>query len=307
MKKTLFLMIVLFGYCSWLTGGTGESGSRMDGFQTRVLSIDLIRSDESFANVYAGTSFLETVGEGSGSIAGALKGQKPTVGTYVGIALTLSDYKIKTKLVIDGIPYYTREENVSEGDDWNLSENESDYGYTTVVRSAPETMTVRFPTPLNVVSESPVDLVWALQRSGTVRYEGTEIGDITWAGEEDIIRALLPAEPSRWIKFDLKTTDGKSNTLSILLDGEGEVLGGFCYRPDNKAINGSWLSNAELSTADNGLSGAFVLTFVNADDASPIIVEGSYSCGYHQYTITSVEPDVDDLNTTQQSGLVCRP
>ncbi|MEJ2468014.1 MAG: hypothetical protein P8Y51_02895 [Campylobacterales bacterium] len=282
---------------------TNEDGTRMESYQIKVLSIDLMQKDQN-VTVYSGTAFLESVGEGNGTIAGTLNGQKPTIGIYEGIALTLSDYRIKTKVVIDDTAYYTREENVSEGDAWNLSENESDYGYTTVTRSTPETVKVWFPTPLSVESEFPVELFWALLRSGTVRYEGTGVGEITWVGEDDIINALLPKEPSKWIRFDLKTTDGKFNTLSILLDGEGRVLGGFCYRPETKAINGSWLSDASLNV-DN----SFTLTFVDGDDASQSIeVNGSYDCINGKYTISSVEPAIENLDTDQQlSGLVCRP
>jgi hypothetical protein len=284
---------------------TKEGESRMDGFQVKVLSIDLIQDDKN-VTVYSGEAFLETVGEGSGSVAGSLDGEKPMTGTYKGITLTLSDYKIKAKIVIDGIPYYTREENVSEGDVWNLSESESDYGYTTVARSVPETMTVHFPapSPLNIVSESPVELFWALQRSGTVQYEGTGSDDVTWAGEEDIIQAFTSAALSEWITFDLKTTDGKFNTLSILLDEVGRAVGGFCYRPDNRAINGSWLADAVF-----GADYAFTLTFADADDASKSIdVNGSYDCVNGKYTITSVEPDIENLDTAlQETGLACRP
>ena len=140
-----------------------------------------------------------------------------------------------------------------------------------------------------------------------MQFDGTGSSDITWAQEENVIRAILPSAPSKWVKFDLKTTDGKSNTLSILLDGNGKILGGFCYRPENSAINGSWLSEGTLTSADNGVSGAFSLTYIDADDATPIVVDGSYSCVYHQYTITSVSPPVANMDGETLQDIVCRP
>jgi hypothetical protein len=306
MRIIILILLALFGYPFLLIGGTGEEGSRMDGFQVKVTSIDLIRSDDTVVNVYTGTSFLETVGAENGSIAGALSGHKPLTGSYKGIKLTTTDFRIKTALVISGTTYYTQTETLNEGDVWNLSSSESDYGFTTV-QKAPESSTFTFPQPLIVESDKPVDLIWALQRNGVVQFDGTGSSDITWAQEENVIRAILPSAPSKWVKFDLKTTDGKSNTLSILLDGNGKILGGFCYRPENSAINGSWLSEGTLTSADNGVSGAFSLTYIDADDATPIVVDGSYSCVYHQYTITSVSPPVANMDGETLQDIVCRP
>ncbi len=292
-----------------LHAGTGEVGSKMDSFQFKVTSIDLIEPDDSPENVYSGDTFLETSGDGSTSIVGAMNGTFPPEGDYKGVIVTGTGFKIKLMLVIEGITYYTIDETINQGDTWNLSTNIADYGYTVI--NAGEAMDIKtiFSTPLTVTSGQPVNLGWVLQRGESINFDGDIESGITWAQQVDLVRAFTPDTPTKYVQFDLKTTTGKTNTLTILLDDSGQSLGGFSHRHDIYAMNGSFMSAGTLSTSDSGTTGTFVLTFPDSDnDSNPdIIVEGQYDCTSGQYSISDVTPTVENLDTSSLTGLICKP
>jgi len=135
------------------------------------------------------------------------------------------------------------------------------------------------------------------------------VNGITWAQQTDLVRAFTPETPTKYVQFDLKTTTGATNTLTLLLADNGESLGGFSYRHPTYAMNGSFMSEGNLTTSDNGLTGTFVLTFPDSNNnGSPdIIVSGQYNCTLGQYLISDVSPTIADLNTSFQTDLICKP
>lgn len=277
--------------------GTGDSGSSMEGFKVRVEKLELKKSDSTYVTVYSGNEYLETIGTGSGSFAGILNGTMPDTGTYTGYRLTTNAFKIKLKIVSGATTYYTTNQSISQGSVWTLSTSSASYDYITITQGTSETITGDFPTSLSVTANNDVNLVWALKRSGAVLWEGTDLNNVTWAAEGDIVRAILPNTPSKLIQFNLTTTGPSlSNTISTLLDSSGSLLGGFCYRPTNKAINGGFLKSGSLSAVSNsGNTATFNVSFADGDNNNNYYqITGSYDCGastsgtYSSLSVTGV-------------------
>lgn len=262
--------------------GAGGSGSAMEGFKVKVEKLELKKNDSTYVTVYSGSEYLETVGNGAGTFAGALNGTMPDTGTYTGYRLTTNGFRIKLKIVSGSTTYYTTSQTIPQGSVWPLSTSSASYDYITITQSTSETMTITgdFPTSLSVTANNDINLVWALKRNGIVSWEGSDLSNVTWAAEEDIVRAILPNKPSKLIQFSL-TASALSNTISMLLDSSGNLIGGFCHRPTNKAINGSFMKGGSLSAVSNGGNTAtFDVSFSDGDNNNDYYqITGNYNCG----------------------------
>jgi len=309
MKIWKILVSALMAVSGSLQAGTGEAGSTMESFQLRVLSIDLIGADDGRYNVYSGSSYLETAGNGSNTVVSALGGTFPADGEYKGMVITADSFKIKTKLLIDGVAYYSIGENIVQGDVWHLSSSAAEYAATVIATDGAMQIETYFSNPMTVSAGNPVELGWVLQRSDSVNYDGNLSDGITWVQQDDIVRAFTPAIPDKYVQFDLKTSNGEINTLTLLLNTGGELLGGFSCRRDPYAVNASFMSAGTLTTADGGASGTFSLTFPDSDDSSQpdIVVSGQYNCVLGRYMISGVTPEVPGLDTAFSVDLTCKP
>lgn len=261
-------------------GGTGDSGSSMEGFQVKVEKLELKKSDSTYVTVYSGNEYLETVGTAIGTFAGVLSGIMPDAGTYTGLRLTTNAFKIKVKIVSGGTTYYTTSQTVSQGSVWTLSTSLTSYDYITVTQPTSETKTMDFPTQLTVTATNDVNLIWSLEKNGVVSWDGDLPNAVTWAAEEKIVAAFLPSVPSKRVQFTL-TASPLSNTITLLLDGSGNLLGGYCHRPTDKAINGNFMKSGSLSAVSNsGNTATFDVSFLNGDDdQSYYQITGDYNCG----------------------------
>ncbi|MBI3813386.1 MAG: fibronectin type III domain-containing protein [Nitrospinae bacterium] len=277
-----------------LMAGTGATGSSMDGFKVKVDKIELMKNDNTWVTVYSGSEYLETVGTAANSIAGVLNGSMPPAGIYTSVKPTISNFKIKVKIVspTDGKTYYTTAQTVVYGSTtpWTLSTSSASYDYITITSvDVGNTNTTTFPTPLTVTGNSSVNLVWANEGSGIVTYNSYSIDGlpdaVTWASEPSLVTATLPGMPSKQIRFDLtasRTTTpfSRSNTITFLLDSSGNLLGGTCYRPAQEFINGFFLKSGSLSNvSNNGNTATFDVSFWEGMNRGYYQITGSYDCG----------------------------
>jgi len=267
MKKILLSILLIAG--SSLSGnsssGIGEAGSKVDSLQVNA-KIELIKTDDTTVTVLDGNEFLElkTDGDTTG-VAEALEANRPPNGTYKGIILTVTKFKHKLKIVSGATTYYTTNKEVPNGKSWDLSTDEKDYGYTTELAVNGKTVTtVTFPKPLVLTAGQDANLVFVNQFDPSVLYqtEGT-IETLHWAGQIRKMTGVLPAQPTQSIVFDINYTDGTNNldnTVTAFLDDQGNLIGAHMMRPDNQALNGSFLLGG--SKTDND----YTFRFQNGDD-----------------------------------------
>lgn len=281
---------------------SGATGSSMDGFKVKVDRVELTTdTGNTWVTVYSGNEYLEAVGTGANAIAGTLNGTMPSAGIYTGLKFTFSNFKIKVKIVSGGTTYYTTTQTVPYNGSvpWTLATSSLSYDYITIT-STGNSETTDFPTPLTVTANSDVNLVCVNERNGIVTCDGTLPNAVTWAEEEDLVRAWLPGMPSKEIQFNLTSSFNStplSNTITFLLDGSGNLLGGFCHRPANKAINGSVLKSGSLSNVSNGGNTAtFNVSFWDGDGPAYFEITGSYNCG------TSTSGTYSSLTVTGQNS-----
>ncbi len=258
----------------------------------------------TYVSVYTGNSYLETVGTGAGTIVGELQGALPPNGTYTGLRMTLLGVRCKLTIIDGGTTYYTTAQTIGMGDVWPMSTSLAEYDYLTIDYAGPGTMAADFVTPMTVDGTADADLVWVLERNGIVGWEGADIDNITWAGEEDLVLVFAPAEPAMWMRFTLEAEDAVGlpleNTITLLLDASENLLGGFCHRPQNKAINADWMISGTLSNAANGgFTADFTASFAEGGYPAGVSFDmaGSYDCpgGTGIYTLAG---DVTPVNTT---------
>ncbi len=264
---------------------TGDTGSSMEGFLVKVEKLELKKSDGTYVTVYSGNEYLETVGTGAGTFAGVVSGIMPNDGTYTGVKLTSSatdSFKVKVKIVSGTTTYFTTKTTAAKGVPWSFSTSSANYDYITATPTSSPILEMDFPTPLTVTSNNNVDIIWELERNGIVSFDGSLPNSVTWAAEEDIVRAILPKVPSKRIQFNL-TAGSRSNTITLLLDGNGNLLGGFCHRPgswDIWDINGSFMKGGSLSTVSNsGNTATFDVSFLDGQSNGYYQITGSYNCG----------------------------
>lgn len=322
MKQILFIALFIVSITLSLStetvfAGTGEAGSSMAGFQVLITKLELKKADDTYETVYTGSDYLETVGTGAGTFAGELAATLPPAGTYVGFRVTYSGFKIKVKIVDGGIDYYTTAQSITEGENWPLSTDVADYDYVTIASLSSTGFEALFPTDLVISGTDSETFIWALQRSGVVIYDGTMPNGVTWAEEGDLVVAILPGVPAKAVQFNLVITKGgspdRSNTITLLYDSIGNLLGGFSFRPSDKAINGAFLSTGSVTGVTNNGNGAtFDMSFLDGDNTGTTYqVTGSYDCGtgtngpYSSLTVTDNTPsDGWDYNFLISDGYV---
>ncbi|MEK7309757.1 MAG: hypothetical protein AAB038_02975 [Planctomycetota bacterium] len=281
---------------------SGDPGSSVDSFRVKINSVELQKDDASTATVYSGITYLETVGT-TDEIAGILNGSMPPIGVYTGVTMTVGGFMIKAKIISGATTYYTTNQTIGyeSGISWTLSTSLAAYDHITIT-STGFTMFTEFPSPLTVTGSSSVNLVWASELNGIVTCDGFLPNDVTWVNEEEVIRATLPCMPSTQIQFPLtalsSTASAMSNTITFLLDSSGNLLGGFCHRPANKAINGSDLKSGSLSNvSNNGNTATFDVSFWDGNGTGWYRITGSYDCG------TGTSGTYSSLTVTAQGGV----
>lgn len=275
--------------------GVGDAGSSMEGFKVKIDKVELTTdTGATWVTVYSGGEYLETVGTGTNSIAGALAGSMPGPGVYNGSKLTVSNFKIKVKIVSGATSYYSTAQTLDgvgplttqSTTPWTLSISSTAYDYVTISTTSGSIVT-EFPTPLTVTGNSDVNLVWAFERCGVVTYNGLLPGSITSAQEEDLIHGILPAMPSKQIQLaltapaDIPTPHpALSNTITLLLNDSGNLLGGYCYSPSDRALDAADLKSGSLSNVSNGGNTAtFDVSFWTGPATGYFQFTGSYDCG----------------------------
>jgi len=275
----------------------GDTGSSMEGYKVKVDKLELTTdAGATWVTVYSGNEYLETVGTGTDSVAGALTGTMPSPGIYTGCKLTISNSKVKVKIVSGATTYYTTAqtvESVSPGTlesttPWPLSTSSADYDYITISSTGDSTIT-DFPTPLTITGNSDVNIVWACERCGIVTYNGTLPDNVISSNEEDIVHGILPAMPSKQIKLALTAPadpahmppyPALSNTITLLLDDSGNLLGGYCYSPSDRALDAADLKGGSLSNVSNGgNTAAFDVSFWGWPEPAYFRFTGNYDCG----------------------------
>ena len=304
MKKIL-LALLFIG--SSLFSAVGDAGSERVSFQA-MIKVELIKDDNSTVTILDGTKFIElkTTGNSTG-LGASLEAVRPENGTYKGVKYTVTKFKHKLKIVSGATTYYTTEKEVANHASWDLSQNESDYGYTTTLTpTGGYVTTVTFPKPLVLESGSGASLVFVNQYlPNNVRFETNgNIESSTWIDETTKATAILPAMPTQSIVFDVNykkaSNPDLTNTITVFLDKNGDLIGAYQMRPDtNKALNGSFLLGG-TKTNDR-----YTLKFQNGNDSHDGIDGDDYydvnvtlNCTNSTYSSLGVNEIVDGANPT---------
>jgi hypothetical protein len=216
--------------------------------------------------------------------------------------------KIKSTIVLGGISYYTTTQNRTDQEIWLMSTQPADYGFVTITTSYPTE--TEFPTPLVVANDQDVNIIWAVQATSNVLYEtsdgSADPAKINWAGREGVFSALLPNIPARIVQIPYSVTlvDSSvvSNTITLFLDSAGNLIGGDCNRPSNKAINCSFLKAGSLSNVQNGGAAAsFSVTHWDGDNTGDYTVTGSYDCANSTFSSLAIT-DTGTVSYSYDSG-----
>jgi len=273
--KKILLTLLFIG--SSLFAGIGEAGSERVSFQA-MIKVELIKDDNSTVTILDGKKFIELKTDGNTTGLGAsLDAVRPADGTYIGVKYTVTKFKHKLKIVSGATTYYTTEKEVANGASWNLSQNESNYGYTTTLAPAGGYVTtVTFPKALVLASGSDSSLVFINKYMSKVSYEtNSNIESSTWIDEITQATSFLPTMPTKSIVFDVNYTKASNpdltNTITVFLDKDSDLIGAYQMRPNsNKALNGSFLLGG-VKTNDT-----YILKFQNGDDSNDGINGNDY-------------------------------
>jgi hypothetical protein len=281
MKKIL-LAILFIG--SSLFGAIGDAGSERVSFQA-MIKVELIKEDNSTVTILDGTKFIELKTDGNSSGLGAsLEAVRPANGTYKGVKYTVTKFKHKLKIVSGNTTYYTTDKEVENGASWDLSTDENNYGYTTTLApSGGYITTVTFPKPLVLEKGSDASLVWVNQYlPNNINYETNgNIENSKWIDETQKARGFLTAMPTKTIEFDIIYTKSSennlTNTITVFLDKDNDLLGAFSMRPDtDKALNSSSLTSGSKVNND------YTFRFSNGNDSD----DGTDGDDYYDLNIT---------------------
>ena len=253
--KKIFLAIFLIG--SSLLAQVGEEGSKVESEEIK-LEVKLIKDDNTTVTVLDGSQYLKLNGqsETNTSIGQALEGTKPPSGTYTHIQWTPKGFRTKAKVKIGGIFYYTKDITVPEDDTtpWQVTNDESQYGKT-IIESGGEgsvtaTVTVKFPQPLVVTNDKPVELYTIVKFGNDVQYDSNDgsIENIRNIGKEMtnfLFTSTAPAKRAYFVLEYLKDGTTYKNGISLFFDKNDNLIGAY--------------SSEGADGADAAMHGGFVL------------------------------------------------
>ena len=285
--------------------GTGETGSKQDLFAVGITKFELKNSTGSYVTVYENNSgsYLNTVGSGTTSLAGTLAGIMPPDGNYTGFRMTYTSFKRQVTLVIGGTTYYTVTQEINQSDSIAMSTDSNEYGVvTTAIAANEQTWESEFGHTLTVSQGNDVHIVWVMKRNGLIQYETDGNDNFTWIGESEIVRSFLPEVPSKLVTLELTADVGTyANTVSILLNANGEYLGSHCFRPDNKMINCSNSVSGVITDLGNGIN-SFNLVFQDGSQTGDYNITGNYNCTNAAFGNLSIDTSLTIQGTPDTSG-----
>ncbi len=289
MKYLLLIVSLLFSTLSY--SGEGESGSQVESFKV-LLDVELKNSAGNWISLYSGNEYLETVGTGTGTVS-SITMTKPYNDTYTDLRLTLKGSQRKVKVVIGGITYYTQNQTITvEQTPYVMSTNLSDYGVVTKTGFS-FVNELSFPTPLVVTSDQDINIVWIEKATDVVIFDGIDIQNTGWIGRDTLYRAFLSNIPKKSIQIPITYTQTNANVLenaaTFFLDNAGNLIGGDCARPNNRAINCSMLKTGSLSnTQNNGTSGSFSLEYWDGDSNGYFTMTANYDCSTNSFSSLNI-------------------
>jgi hypothetical protein len=254
MKKIL-LAILFIG--NSLFGAVGEDGSKVE-FEEMKMILKLIKDDNTTVTILDGSKYLRLNGqsETQTSIGQALEGVKPPSGTYTHIQWTPNGFRVKSKVKIGGVFYYTQNVEVPEDDTtpWQVTTDESKYDATTITTGAvTATVTVKFPTPLVIADNKAVELYAITKFGSDVQYSSTDgsIDKIRQVEKEMtnfLFTSTAPAKKAYFVLEYLKDSVTYKNGISLFFDENDKLIGAY--------------SSEGVDGADGAMHGGFVLEAV---------------------------------------------
>jgi len=291
----LFLIITgLFGIGS--TGGYGEAGSKVESFQVKV-KLDLIKDDNTTVNIYNGDDFIEVKADGNSSaIADMLSATMPPNGKYRGIKITTIEFKKKAKIKVGGVMYYTKNINIPNGQEWNLTTDETQYGYTTTSAAqggGQEVMSIIFPKILNITGSDTTLYYVNRYKPDSIKYETeSDVEHSHWIGDTEVVNTFMPSKPEKEMTFEIEYSktgeENLTNKVTIYLDENGDLTGAHMMRPRPQALNGSFMIGGEKSGNE------YKLNFRNGDDYN----DGVDGDDYYEVKVSL------DCNSSHYSDLI---
>ena len=324
------IQLYMFSLCSvFAFAGTntfaeiGEAGSETEE-RAVLVDLELKNSQGEWVKLYTGSEYLEVIGSGPGTVAGTTEITKPAAGTYTHSRLTLRGERVKAKIVIGGTSYYTTEEtkkrneqNNQNAETFTLTTNENEYGAITVDDLFYQDE-FELLSPLDVSIDKDFTLVWVLKADAGVKYENTSgeevsASNISFISRRNEMKAIVFEDPYRLIHIPLLYQSNSGdllNTATLIINREGNLIGGDCVRADNKAINCGFIVSGSLQDVeDNGASATFSVTYSDSDgNGGQYTISGSYDCGSDSFgslnvvETGSVSASYDNSHTLQTTG-----
>ena len=255
MKKIL-LALLFMG--SSLFAQVGEEGSKVESEEIK-LEVKLIKDDNTSITILDGTKYLRLNGqsETNTSIGQALEGTKPPAGTYTHIQWTPKGFRTKAKVKIDDIFYYTQNITVPEDDTtpWQVTDDKSKYGKTIIESggngtvTATATVTVKFPQPLIVTDDKPVELYTIVKFGNDVQYGSSDgsIENIRDIGKEMtnfLFTSTAPAKKAYFVLEYLKGGTTYKNGISLFFDKNDNLIGAYSSEGADGAMHGGFVLKA---------------------------------------------------------------
>ena len=254
MKKTL-LALLFMG--SSLFAQVGEAGSKVESEEIK-LDIKLIKDDNTSVTILDGTKYLKLNGQSKTetSIGQALEGTKPPAGTYTHIQWTPKGFRKQAKVVIGGTTYYTKNITVPEDDTtpWQVTTDINDYGKTVIesggAGSVTATVKVKFPQPLIVTNNKPVELYTIVKFGNDIQYDSNDSStqNIRNIGKEMtsfLFTSTAPVKKAYFVLEYVKNNTTYKNGISLFFDKDNKLIGAY--------------SSEGADGADGAMHGGFVL------------------------------------------------
>ena len=292
---------------------TGDVGSKMESMQWKM-KLQLVKEDNTKVTILDGTKYLEMKSGKLGSAFGAaLSGTKPSAGTYKGLHIERYGIKQKGKIVVGAETYYTVDGLVAEGNSYNLTTDESQYG-TLEKDTTGFNQDITFTKLLVITDDAPVTLVHINKMFGNIKAEHDgNILNTTSLGENAKFDLFLPEIPAKTIRFDVtyshNSDNNKTTPITIFLDSTKILLGAIserdAFRDSNtiaKALDSVTLLEGNLT------SSMYNFKFAHKMDSEDGIIGDDYdnvkvtiNCTNSTFTSLTADTYIDNVKQTKDS------
>ncbi len=289
--RILFLLVLFLAQMFSDTPIVLSEGSQVDDMQIKV-KVVLIKEDNSTVTLLDDNESITVKADSNTTaLSDSIVQNLPSEGTYVAVEYTVKEIKTKAKIVVDGTTYYTRSKTVHSPETWDLTTDPSQYGYTTMAPSFVDKNRASFTKPLVIADASAtLYIVNKFDKQVVATFSDSNPSHAHWIGESQLFTGILPAEPKKEVVFDINYTGSgltpRGNTITMLTDANGSMLGAHMFRPQNAALEGSFFKDGDQNTTTHEYS--IYIHHANSTTGWYYHIDAKIDCEHSSYSDLSI-------------------